>query len=365
MGQSFEREKMMRVRMKGWRLAWAALLLLTQSLLAQGKKDQQEVTIYPPPPDTARIQYLTSISTSVDITGRRSGFWRFILGEDKGKPIVKPYGIAIRDGVLYIGDTIAGAVEIIDLKKKTFEYFRPGGFGTVKKPVNVFVDERNYLYVADADRRQIVVFDANRAFLRAIGDPKTMKPTDVFVRNDTVWVCDLKGQKIRFYDLEGNEFFSFPPDESQKGDPDFLYSPTNLTVRGKKIYVSDFGDFRIKVYDLHGKHLLSIGSYGRGLGQFVRPKGVAVDREGNIYVVDAAFENVQIFDPDGKLLMFFGGPYKKKGDMWLPAKVIIDYDNLEYFEKYVYKDFRLKYLIFVTNQYGPDKINVYGFVEYK
>lgn len=63
--------------------------------------------------------------------------------------------------------------------------------------------------------------------------------------------------------------------------------------------------------------------------------------------------------------MFFGGSYKGPGDMWLPAKVIIDYDNLNYFQKYVHESFDLKYLIFVTNQYGPSKINIYGFVETK
>ena len=46
--------------------------------------------------------------------------------------------------------------------------------------------------------------------------------------------------------------------------------------------------------------------------------------------------------------------------MWLPAKVIVDYDNLKYFTKYVDDKFKLNYLVFVSNQYGPDKINVYG-----
>lgn len=94
-------------------------------------------------------------------------------------------------------------------------------------------------------------------------------------------------------------------------------------------------------------------------------KGIAVDKENNLYVVDAGFENVQIFNNKGQLLMFFGGSYKGPGDMWLPAKVIIDYDNLNYFQKYVHESFDLKYLIFVTNQYGPSKINIYGFVETK
>jgi hypothetical protein len=90
---------------------------------------------------------------------------------------------------------------------------------------------------------------------------------------------------------------------------------------------------------------------------------VAVDNNSNLFVVDAAFENVQIFNKDGRILMFFGGPYKKRGDMFLPADVTISYTGFDYFSKYVDDSFILKYLIFVTNQYGPDKVSVYGFVE--
>jgi hypothetical protein len=116
---------------------------------------------------------------------------------------------------------------------------------------------------------------------------------------------------------------------------------------------------------LNGEYISAVGSYGAGLAQFVRPKGIALDHEENLYVVDAGFENVQIFNKQGQLLMFFGGPYKGPGDMYLPAKVIIDYHHLRYYEKFVDPAFRLKYLIFVTNQYGPDKITVYGRLETK
>jgi hypothetical protein len=65
----------------------------------------------------------------------------------------------------------------------------------------------------------------------------------------------------------------------------------------------------------------------------------------------------------GKVLMFFGGPYKVPGNMWLPADVALSYTNLEYFRQFVDPSFNLKYLVFVSNQYGPDKVSVYGFVE--
>jgi DNA-binding beta-propeller fold protein YncE len=349
-----------------WKFIVFSIIIIFLSCSPRSHKpvSTDNIVIFPPPPDTTRIQYLTHFSNSLDITGQRKGFVKFILGEDKGRPIIKPYGITVRNGKIYICDTILGGLEIINLGKKTFDYFQPGGKGQLKKPVNCFVDEDNLLYVSDAERRQIVVFDEQGRYLDSFGATEESKLTDVFVYKNKIWVCDLKTHKIHVYSQETHQLiFSFPDAEYQT--PGFLYSPTNLYLRDERVYVTDFGDFKIKEYTLEGEFVRAIGSYGRTLGQLVRPKGIAVDRDLNLYVVDAGFENVQIFNPEGNLLMFFGGDYKGPGFMWLPAKVVIDYDHLHYFQKYVDKSFELKYLIFVTNQYGPDKINVYGFVEPK
>jgi hypothetical protein len=142
-----------------------------------------------------------------------------------------------------------------------------------------------------------------------------------------------------------------------------LGAPANLWVEGEKVYVSDLGAFSVRVFDRDGRYLRSIGSLGQGFGQFSRPKGVAVDRSGLVYVVDAASENVQVFDPEGRLLMFFGGPYEGPGGMWLPAQVSISYADVDLFRSYVDPRFEAQYLILVTNQYGPDRVNVYAFVK--
>lgn len=324
----------------------------------------ESIVIYPPPPDTTRIQFLTSISNSLDITGKRSAFGRFILGEFQELSIVKPYGITVHNSKIYICDTGLDAIEIIDLQNNTFEYFTPTGRGQLIKPVNCHVDENGFLYVADGNRRQVVIFNAEGEYVNSIGEAEDFKPTDVFVKGDKIWVVNFVNNKIHVYNKDTYELLYTLP-ESETGNEDYLYSPTNIYVTDEKVYVSDFGDFKIKIYTLEGDFIMSVGSYGDKIGQFVRPKGIAVDKESNLYVVDAGFENTQIFNKDGNLLMFFGGPYQKPGDMWLPAKVTIDYDNIKYFQNYVDNSFELKYLIFVTNQYGPDKINVYGRVVLK
>ena len=325
---------------------------------------EKNLVIFPSPPDTARIQFLTSISDSRDVIGKQSSFSRFILGEEEPKQINKPYGIEIENGKIYVCDVSIRGLEIIDLQEQTFEYFIPKGKGALQMPVNCFVDEEGFLYVADIQRKQIVIFDNNLNYYESFGERENFKPSDVFVMDNKIWVSNNANNRVSIFSKETFKLIDYFP-KSVEGDDDFLYSPTNLFVSRDEIYVSDFGDFRIKIYDHEGNFISSVGSFGNRLGQFVRPKGIAVDRNSNLYVVDAGFENVQIFDKNNKLLMFFGGNYTGPGNMWLPAKVIVDYDNLDYFKKYLDPSYHLKYLVLVTNQYGPDKINVYGAIEPK
>jgi DNA-binding beta-propeller fold protein YncE len=325
---------------------------------------QTPAVIYPAPPDTARIQFLMSFSSSLNLTGRRSAFAKFIMGEPVPKPITKPYGIAIKNGKIYICDTGLDGLEIVDLEKHTFEYFVPKGKGLLRMPLNCFVDDDENLYVADGERMQVVVYDRNGNYLDKFGEKENFKPIDVFVLGNKIWVSNSKNNNILVYKRGTYELlYSFP--SVAKGEDGYLYTPTNIFVNDHEVYVSDIGDFKVKKYDIAGKFISSTGSNGANIGQFARPKGIAVDHDGNLFVVDAGFENTQIFDKDGKILMFFGGPYKGPGDNWLPAKVAIDYENLKYFKKYVDPEYNLRYLIFVTNQYGPDKINVYGSIELK
>ena len=47
--------------------------------------------------------------------------------------------------------------------------------------------------------------------------------------------------------------------------------------------------------------------------------------------------------------------------MNLPATIVVDYDNVEFFKKYAVKGARIEFQVLVSNQYGPNKISVYGF----
>lgn len=324
-----------------------------------------EPVFYPSPPDSARIQFLTRYSNSSDLIGKQSNFKSFIVGQEKTLPIVKPYGIDLSRNKLFIADAGIGGLQVIDLRAGSFEYFTPSGRGKLKVPINCFVDTLENLFVTDVGRKQVVIFDKNLEYQGEIGGGENFKPTDIVVSGDTIFVTDPNNHQINAYNVTNRQLLYSFPEGAEVGDQNWLYNPLNIYLDKGKIYVTDFGDSRVKTYTTTGKFQGAVGRYGGGLAQFVRPKGIAVDREENLFVVDAGFENIQIFNKEGQLLMFFGGPYKGPGDMYLPANVIIDYDHLSYYEKYVDSAYKLKYLIFVTNQYGPDKVCVYGRVELK
>jgi len=349
------------------KILFTSLILVVEIFIScsgsENLRKNDEPIFYPPPPDEPRIQYLTSISSSNDISGEQSTITKFVVGEEEPLVIIKPYGLAARTDKIFICDTQLSALIVIDLAERSLGYFTPQGRGKLKKPINCFIDEEGLLYVADSERGQIIIFDNELNYRGEIGDSLILKPTDVFVDENKIYLNDISSRKVNIYDKTSLKYLRSIPSESEKKNQ--LYSPANISVSKKKIYVSDLGDSRIKVYDEKGNHIKTIGDIGNTPGKFSRPKGVAVDADGNIYVVDAGFENVQVFNSEGELLMFFGGSYSKPGDMWLPAKIFVDYKNINFFEDFVDPAFELKYLIYVTNQYGPDKINVYGFLSPK
>lgn len=323
----------------------------------------KEYTFYPAPPDSPRIQFLLSINNSFDLEKKQSSLNKFVFGESKPKSLIKPYGVTIHNGKIYLCDTGMKGIAILDLTENKFDFFIPEGQGRLVMPISCFVDSKGNLYVADGGRKEIVIFNNDGKFIGACGEKENFKPTDVFVKNDKIWVANIKNHAIDVYqnDSTFQLISSFP--EAENNSDGYLNQPTNLYVTDDKVYVTDFGSFKVKIYNQNGEFEESFGSYGNSFGQFVRPKGIALDKELNRYVVDAAFENVQIFNKNNELLMFFGGGSKSPGGMSLPAKVYIDYENIKYFERFVNPDFKIKYLILVTNIIGDNKLNIYAYVE--
>lgn len=350
-----------------WCLAWVGLLWLALAVgcsTPQTPVAEKESIFFPPPPAEPRLQFLVSYSSSKDLGENTGGkFASFVVGEaPPPKLIIKPYGLAISAGKLYVCDTIANAIEVLDLEKRQMSYFSPQGQGQLRKPVNISIDRDGTRYVADTIRGQVLIYSRDNKYVEAMGKRGEMKPTDVAIGEDRLYITDLVNRVVRVYDKATRQaLFTIPRDPNEEEGK--LFSPTNLALDSQgRLHVSDTGAFRILQFDGEGKYLRSIGNLGDRPGEMSRPKGIAVDREGRIYVVDAAAQVVQVFNSEGELLLFFGVPNASAASLDLPAQVVVDYENVDLFKQYVAPGFQLEFLVLVTNQYGPRKVSIYGFV---
>jgi DNA-binding beta-propeller fold protein YncE len=347
----------------GLNLLTVVTVVLCFAGCATKKPAPKNYTFFPPSPDEPRIQYLWSFGSESDL-GSRGKFTDFIVGKERAfRPIVKPYGIALRRGVFYVTDTQLAALHVADLAKHQMRLVREAGQGSLRLPVNVAVDDGGTCYVADAGRGEVVIYGQDLSVQAAIGKKTEMKPSGIAVAGDRLYVTDMTNHCVRVYNKTTRELLLTVPHD-KADEKARLFGPTNVAVDSQgRIYVADTQGFVVKIFDAQGNFLRKVGELGVTPGQFALPKGVAVDREGRLYVVDAAAPVIQLFDADGKLLMYFGQPDKSgPGALYLPAGIAIDYENVGLFQKYVAPGFKLEYLLLVVNQLGPNKVSVYGFL---
>lgn len=335
------------------------VLCLTAGCATKGKARDATV-FYPPPPDKPRYQFLTSFSDSSEFVVV-SPFKLFLMGPPSVFIMGKPYGVTMRHGRMLICDTQLGCVLEANCNDRTFNRLKVVGGGGLNKPVNAAIDSEGLIYVADASKGQVVILDTEGTCLGLLGRKEDMKPTDVAVSADKIYVANLKKSGLDVFDKKSYEYlFSIP--RSGAGEEAKLFQPVNIAITpdNKKIYVSDAGGFKIKQFDPDGNFIKSFGQQGDLPGELARPKGIDIDRDGRVYVVDALSNVVQIFNEKDELLMYLGSP-GSPASLVLPADVAINYDDIELFREYIDSDFDVEYLVIVTSQFGPRKISVFGF----
>lgn len=301
-------------------------MLILTGCGGKGKAPGRDL-IWPAPPETPRIKFLTSIDSSEDVEKKGWGerIKAALFGDSGGAKLVKPYGVsATPDGRIYVADSGWRKILVFDTLQGRFSMIGVDGPGALAGPMGVTVDKGGRVYVTDTILRKCLVYDQEGRFLLSIGDLNRLeRPVGVAV-NDAlkqVYIADTRKHQIFVYDFEGNFLFEFGKRGAEDGEFNF---PANLFVDAAgKVYVTDL-NFRVQIFDAAGKFLSKFGNVGTGFGQFSLPKGVGVDSQGHIYVVDSRFNNVQIFSPEGQLLLFFGEFGSRDGQLWLPAGLSID-----------------------------------------
>lgn len=187
-----------------------------------------------------------------------------------------------------------------------------GGGKPLREPFGIAVNPHSgSVLVADARNHQVVVYNQDGAFVRALGSEGTSagefsKPTGVAVSWDgSIYVSDYDLDRVQKFTAEGKFVLQWG---SSADSRDQLRSPNGLAIdRDGNVYVADFYNKVVKVFDAHGRFLHNVGEPGQwGRGALDYPTDVDIAPDGTILVADAYNHRIQLFAADSAPLAAWG-----------------------------------------------------------
>ncbi len=256
-------------------------------------------------------------------------FLEIIKGEEPPREIYRPQAGAVDSlGRILVADRGNASVFVFDERGATLETWQQADGGRkFVSPVGVAIGQNGVVLVTDSELAIVARLNAKGDSVGPIGRGHLTRPTGIAYEQETqrIFVVDTADHQIKMFDPDGNLLDVW----GARGDgPGEFNYPTYLAVQGGKLYVADTMNARIQVLSSkNGAHLASVGALGMYVGNMVRPKGVAVDGEGNLYVVESYYDHLLVFDRRGNYLMAIGGVGSEPGQFHLPSAVWVDGRN--------------------------------------
>lgn len=237
-------------------------------------------------------------------------------------------GTVDENGRILVTDVSRGAVYVFDQPNGVLDVWEySDGFRRFSAPTGIALGPAGRVFVADSDRKEVVVLDQKGNGQSLIGKGVLERPTGLAwdANEALLYVADTQAHQIKVFDVTGRQVKTI----GQRGEaPGEFNYPTYLALHNGKLIVADTMNARVQQIALDGSAApLILGRRGTKVGDLVRPKGVAADSENNIYVIESYHDHLLIFDGQARFLLPIGGAGKEAGTFYLPAGVWVDRGN--------------------------------------
>ena len=309
----------------------------------RAEKDRSDL-VWPQPPDKPRYRYVGELVGEPnfvrfeqrDVTLGSAMSWLIGLF-DEAEPLVlqRPqHGLVSDNGRIYVVDAGRSAVLVFDPNPPADgKTNKEGGQLIVwngqegkvgfRAPMAVAEVWDGDLAVSDAGAGAVLRINRNGEMVSYFGEDQLKRPTGLAFdrRRGLLYVADTVANDIKVYESGGQlvETVSWPGEEAGS-----LNAPTHLTFVDDHLYVSDTLNSRIQVFDSEGRRVRGFGERGINIGNLARPKGVAVDDAGIIYVIESYFGHLLAYNDKHELLLGINGTGAKGDKFALPSGVWTD-----------------------------------------
>jgi DNA-binding beta-propeller fold protein YncE len=186
------------------------------------------------------------------------------------------------------------------------QYFESSSEQFLKNAEDIFIDQNDYIYVADTGNNRVIKLDREgqvQLVITEACDLELKEPKGVYVHSDnTIWIADTGNRRIVVLDENGNSIREY-------GKPESDVLGSSFTFDVEKIYVNNMG----YIYALKGANIMRINSKNEFQGYMgaqdvgfslyrylIKTFGTKEMREKTTRVEPTAYNNFMIVD-DGTI----------------------------------------------------------------
>lgn len=302
-----------------------------------GQQDKAQ-TVWPSLPEVPRYRYAglllgeSNFSTQKNADSAGVGtFMRWLVGLDAAEQdpnlLDRPQSGIVVNGRIYVTDIGKRSIFVFDEREPRLHIWGMADQDNeFIAPVGIVADRTGHILVADAELGRVVRLDANGNPLGSFGQQQLQRPTGLAHDPDTglIYVADTAAHDIKVFNADGSLYRVIGKRGINDGE---FNGPTHIAFARKTLVVSDTLNARVQLLTPAGEPIKTIGRRGLYVGNLTRPKGVALDDDGNLYIVEGYYDHLLVFNEQGELLLPIGGTGMQIGNFFLPSGMWIDQDN--------------------------------------
>ncbi|HYD94705.1 MAG TPA: 6-bladed beta-propeller [Noviherbaspirillum sp.] len=302
-------------------------------------QNQRAAVVLPVPPDKARYRYVGELvgernfnaAGSTEQTLASAAKWLVGIFENQAPlTLQRPQqGMTDDKGRVYVVDAGRNAILVFDPNPPAdgtsdkdggqllvWETLGPGlPFGA---PAAVVLAWNGDIAVSDVKHGEVFRLNRNGELVARMGAGQLQRPTGLAfdAARGLLYVADTVAHDVKVYDDASRLVNTIGSPGSGAGQ---LNAPTHLAFANGHLYVTDTFNNRVQMLDPEGAPQKSFGERGLYIGNFARPKGVTVDRHGLVYVVESYFGHLLVFNQNAELLLGINGNGMKGDRFFLPS----------------------------------------------